>query len=74
MLTTYLKLAAVGAALLALAYVASAIHKAGYNAATATVATQEKERTNAANRADDAARRCAVDPDCRLRDDGLRRD
>ncbi len=34
----------------------------------------ERERTNDANAADDAARRCAADPTCRLQSDGYRRD
>ncbi|MEW6256844.1 MAG: hypothetical protein AB1592_12890 [Pseudomonadota bacterium] len=33
-----------------------------------------EEKTNAATDADDDARRCALDPACRLRDDGWRRD
>lgn len=32
-----------------------------------------RRRTDAATVADDTARRCALDPDCLLRDDGYRR-
>ncbi|CAH1661572.1 conserved hypothetical protein [Hyphomicrobiales bacterium] len=46
----------------------------GYAARVTEETTATKERTNAANRADDAARRCAADPGCRLQNDGYRRD
>lgn len=40
----------------------------------AEVAQQLKEKSDAVNQADDLARRCATDPECRVRDDGYRRD
>lgn len=46
----------------------------GYGARVAEEAAVIKERTDAATRADDDARRCAADPGCRLQDDGYRRD
>lgn len=46
----------------------------GYAARVAEEATIIRERTDAANRADDDARRCAADPACRLSNDGWRRD
>lgn len=36
--------------------------------------TKEAERVKAATDADDGSRRCALDPGCRLRNDGWRRD
>lgn len=36
--------------------------------------TQEARRVKDATNADDAARRCTLDPGCRLRNDGWRRD
>ena len=46
----------------------------GYASYAASVAQQLKEKSDAVNQADDLARRCAADPECRVRDDGYRRD
>lgn len=40
----------------------------------ARVQAEEQARVDKANKADDAARRCAADPRCRLLNDGFRRD
>jgi hypothetical protein len=40
----------------------------------ADVLSREAKRVKQATDADDVARRCALDPSCRLRDDGFRRD
>lgn len=52
----------------------SRAYERGRTSALAEQAAVIRERTDAANRADDAARRCAGDPACRLQDDGYRRD
>lgn len=49
-------------------------YQRGYDAYKSEAEHAERERTNAANHADDDARKCALDPDCRMRDDGFRRD
>jgi len=46
----------------------------GYAAAQADQARVERGKADAANRADEDSRRCAADPECRLRNDGFRRD
>lgn len=46
----------------------------GYAAYQAEVAAATREKTDAANRADSDAARCSLDPACRLRDDGFKRD
>ena len=66
-------LAVVGAGLLVLK-VENDAYRRGEAACAAQAAAADRERTDAANRADDDARRCLLDPDCRLRDDGFRRD
>ena len=49
--------------------------RADGRASYAAQATQQlKEKSDAASKADDDARRCASDPDCRLSNDGYRRD
>ncbi|MEP9368645.1 hypothetical protein [Xanthobacter sp. VNH20] len=76
------KLVAAGAAFVAVigALAAAGItinnraYERGYATHQAEQAVISQEKTNAANRADDAAARCALDPDCRLRDDGYRRE
>lgn len=76
------KLVAAGAAFVAItgALAAGALtinnraYERGYATHQAEQAAQIQEKTNAANRADDAAARCALDPDCRMRDDGWRRE
>ncbi len=67
----------VGLALLALAvagWVKYDIARDAVQAFKAKLFTQEVGRVKNATDADDAARRCALDPACRLRDDGWRRD
>lgn len=72
------KLVAAGLVLAALAWGAWQIDAAATDRCEAGFEAREarhlKEQTNAANAADDAARRCAGDPACRLSDDGYRRD
>lgn len=46
----------------------------GYAKHVSEIALIAKEKTDAANRADDAARRCSADPACSLSNDGYRRD
>lgn len=72
------RVVAAGGLVAALAYGAWHIndraYDRGYAARVAEESTATKERTDAANRADDTARRCAADPGCRLQNDGYRRD
>lgn len=49
------------------------IYAEGYAACLADAASIAREKTDAANKADDAARRCFNDPACRLSDDGFER-
>lgn len=66
-----------GAALLCLAaltWLKYDIAKDAVEAFRVKLFTQETRRVKDATDADDAARRCALDPACRLRDDGWRRD
>jgi len=51
-----------------------AIWQAGYDARTAQAAAEVQRKLHDANLADDASRRCAADPACRLSNDGYRRD
>lgn len=50
------------------------VYQQGYDARIADEARAIKEKVDASNRADDAARRCSADPACRLRVDPYRRD
>jgi hypothetical protein len=72
------RLAVLAAAVLAAAGIYAgwrhAVYQAGQDSVRAEITAHDKERTDAANRADDAAGRCARDPDCRMQDDGFRRD
>lgn len=72
------RLIAAGAVLVALAAGAVTLnnraYERGYASHQAEQAAQIQEKTNAANRADDLAVRCSLDPTCRLRDDGFRRE
>lgn len=73
-----LKLIAAGAfaigILAAVWWIDGTAYDRGYNSRVAEEAALIQEKSNAANRADDAARRCAADPTCRLSDDIYRRD
>jgi hypothetical protein len=67
----------VGLALLALAvagWLKYDIAKDAVQAFKAKLFTQEAARVKNATDADDVAKRCALDPGCRLQDDGWRRD
>lgn len=67
----------VGLALLclaALAWLKYDVARDAVQAFQAKMFTQEAGRVKDATNADDAARRCTLDPACRLRDDGWRRD
>lgn len=72
------KLIAAGAVVAALAAGAITINNRAYERCYAThqaeQAAKTQEKTDAANRANDDAARCALDPACRLRDDGYRRE
>lgn len=68
-----LAIAAAVAVFFALIWVDQRGYDRGYQTHQAEIAKQEKERTNAANRADDDARRCAGDPACLMSDDGYQR-
>lgn len=46
----------------------------GYEACRAEIIAAEERRTEDATDADEAARRCAADPECRMRRDPFRRD
>lgn len=46
----------------------------GAAAVRAEIAAENARRLNDATRADDASRKCAADPVCRLSNDGFRRD
>ena len=46
----------------------------GYQTHEAEIAKNEKVRTDDASRADENARRCALDPACLMSDDGFKRD
>ena len=50
------------------------LQKQGYERALTEQAQQDRSRTNAANAADDAARRCNLDNNCRMRPDAYQRD
>lgn len=52
----------------------AAAYGRGYKTRVAEEAALSQEKIHDANRADDGARRCALDPACRLRNDGWRRD
>jgi hypothetical protein len=52
----------------------NAIWQAGYDARTAEIAAAIERKLEDANTADDASMRCAADSECRMRDDGFRRD
>ncbi|MFG1409494.1 hypothetical protein V5G24_00140 [Xanthobacter sp. VTT E-85241] len=72
------RLVAAGLALLGLAAGAITInnraYERGYAARAAEGAALDAEKNNAATRADDDARRCSLDADCRMRNDGYKRD
>ncbi|MBX9760361.1 MAG: hypothetical protein K2Y29_16400 [Beijerinckiaceae bacterium] len=66
-----------GAVLAVIAYHNVQVYRAYYAGRDAVLAEQKAEaqrRSKNAQTADDAARDCARDPSCRLRDDGHRRD
>lgn len=48
--------------------------KAGQDALKASITQKVKEKQDASKVADDLARECARDPECRVLDDGFRRD
>lgn len=71
---TYLRIAAVLFVISAIAGVYMKGRADGYAKHVAEITILAKENTDAANRADDAARRCSADPTCSLSNDGYRRD
>lgn len=50
-----------------------ALYNAGYQARVVEETAAAQEKTDASNRADDAARLCSTDPVCRLRSDPYER-
>lgn len=70
----YVRLAAVLLVLAAIGGVYMKGRSDGYDKHVVEVTLIAKEKTDAANLADDAARRCAADPACSLSNDGYRRD
>ena len=70
----YLRLAGLAAAALAALWLANVFISHGYNKRVIEDAKKIERKVNEANRADDRSTRCSRDPECRLRDDGYRRD
>lgn len=72
------RLIAIAAAVLAVAIFLwrwdSAAYDRGYAGHQSKVIGITQEKTDAAQKADEAARACATDDGCRLSDDGFRRD
>jgi hypothetical protein len=73
-LKLYAILALVAVCIVAAGSIALRIRADGYNSRVVEEVRATTKRSTNANRADDAARRCAADPDCRLSNDGFRRD
>lgn len=70
---TILIVAAIMAVIGAATWAFKATYNAGWNAREVEIQAENQRRTRDANQADDAARRCAANPDCRLSDDGYER-
>lgn len=74
MVKLYIGIAIVCAASIAFAATYSAGYKAGANNVRVEIAKEVRGKLNAAQTADDATTRCLADAQCRLSNDGYRRD